>query len=385
MADSLFRNSKRYPSLLRYVVERALSGHGEQLKERSLGIDVFGRDPDYDTNLEPVVRTTAVEIRKRLAAYYSEPGREAELRIDLPAGSYAPEFRRPAAVVPEAPVPLPLAVPVRRRWPSYALAVTVLAVICYGAVRFHPWASPTALDRFWNPVLGTSGSVLLCIGGPQGTGLLPAPRPGSNSPAPASPSELTAWQVLRTERVALSDAMTLSRLTALFQAKAKPYQIRGYAATTFADMRNTPVVLIGAFDNPWTLRLTAQFRYTLVSEQIPGDTGSEFIDWIRDRQNPSRQEWSVNNDLPYLKLTDDYAIVARTIDPNTQHSVVVAAGLLKWGTVAAGEFLTDPKYMEEVARQAPPDWDRKNIEIVIRTKVFNGISGPPTVLAAHFW
>src|SRR3954470_17056979 len=95
LANPLFKNSKRYPNLLRYVVERTLDGHPEELKERTLGIEVFGRDPDYDTNLAPVVRTTAAEIRKRLAQYYREPNHEAEPRIDLPLGSYAAKFQAP--------------------------------------------------------------------------------------------------------------------------------------------------------------------------------------------------------------------------------------------------------------------------------------------------
>src|SRR5580700_3329412 len=93
LANPLFKNSKRYPNLLRYVVERTLDGHPGELKERTLGIEVFGREPNYDTNLDPVVRTTAAEIRKRLAQYYQDPAHEAEVRIDLPLGSYAAKFQ----------------------------------------------------------------------------------------------------------------------------------------------------------------------------------------------------------------------------------------------------------------------------------------------------
>ena len=60
---------------------------------------VFGRDPDYDTNLDPVVRTSACEVRKRIAQYYLEPGHESEIRIEMHSGSYVPDFRFPAAAV----------------------------------------------------------------------------------------------------------------------------------------------------------------------------------------------------------------------------------------------------------------------------------------------
>ena len=92
LASPLFQHSKHYPGLLRYIVNETLEGRGSHLKERALGVDVFSREPDYDTNADPVVRTTACEVRKRIAQYYHEPGREDEIRIDLPAGAYVPEF-----------------------------------------------------------------------------------------------------------------------------------------------------------------------------------------------------------------------------------------------------------------------------------------------------
>src|ERR1019366_3562142 len=79
-------------------------GRGGCLKERALGAEVFSRDPDYDTNADPVVRTTASEVRKRIAQYYHEPGHESDIRIELTSGSYTPEFRY-AAVGPMPPVP----------------------------------------------------------------------------------------------------------------------------------------------------------------------------------------------------------------------------------------------------------------------------------------
>jgi hypothetical protein len=65
--------------------------------------------------------------------------------------------------------------------------------------------------------------------------------------------------------------------------------------------------------------------------------------------------------------------------------VVLAGGLTGYGTIAAGEFLTHPGYVDAVTAQAPPNWERKNVQILISTKVINGKSGPPKLLLAHFW
>ena len=83
VSDGRFAASKRYPGLLRYIVEQTLADNEENLKERTLGVEVFHRPPDYDTNLDPVVRLCAAEVRKRLAQYYQSPARGDELRIEL--------------------------------------------------------------------------------------------------------------------------------------------------------------------------------------------------------------------------------------------------------------------------------------------------------------
>jgi len=92
LASYHFRGSKRYPALLKYVVDAALDGRSSDLKERTLGVEVFGREPNYDTNADPVVRFSASEVRKRIAQYYHENVSNSRLQIDLPLGSYVPEF-----------------------------------------------------------------------------------------------------------------------------------------------------------------------------------------------------------------------------------------------------------------------------------------------------
>src|SRR5579884_630502 len=90
-SSPVFRASRRCVTFLEYVVQAAVEGRTNTLKEKTLGIRVFNRNPDYDPKQDSVVRVTANEVRKRLAQYYAL-GHQSELRIDLPAGSYLPEF-----------------------------------------------------------------------------------------------------------------------------------------------------------------------------------------------------------------------------------------------------------------------------------------------------
>ncbi len=389
LGNALFSHSKRYPTLLRYVVEHALDGRTDQVKERTLGIEVFGRSPDYDTNQDPVVRTTAGEIRKRIAQYYYEPDHWNELRIELPCGTYVPEFHVPVSPPSVAAEPAPAPPPAIAWWRSrQALAVAACALLAGVVVLtawLKPWVPRPALDRFWAPVLDSSSPALLCVGQPHfrtfpGIQPVPSAADGTTPTDASAESEMSLNDLYKTGRhyISLWDSLTTTRVAAMLEAKAKPYRIRGELSTSLSDLRDGPAVLVGAFNNDWTLRLTGPLRFSFHNPRP-----RYFA--IQDQQNPGMDTWHVDTSLPYLKQSDDYAVISRIKDPTTDRTVVVAAGVAYWGTIAAGEFLTDPKYLEEVGKSAPAGWERKNMQIVIGTKVIAGNSGPPRVLAAYFW
>jgi len=374
LGSPLFRNSRHYPSLLRYVVEETLEGRVGHLKERELGVKVFGRDPTYDSNADPVVRTSACEVRKRIAQYYHEPGHETEIRIDLPAGSYLPDFRLPAARPPAAaaaPVQVeaePATVAARvapRNWFHAAGVLAMVAIL--GIATFELRGSRSAVEEFWAPVWGSSDSVMLCLGG------------SFRLTQVSSDNGPTFQDVMRSDHVAFSDALTMARVTGLMREHGKKSDIRRGTLLTLTDLRKLPVVLIGAFNNAWTMRLENQLRYVFEFDE------EKRIGVIRDRDNPSKAEWRYTPDLTYSKITEDYAIVSRFVDPRTEKMVVVVAGMGRDGTLAAGEFVTEPRYLEKFAGKAPKGWERKNLQVVLATEVMNGNIGPPRILATYFW
>lgn len=151
-----FKNSRRCGSLLTYIVEEALAGRGEQLKERVIGVSVFGRDPDYDTSADPVVRNAAIELRKRLAQVYFEPEENAPVRIELHAGTYRPEFR----ISPQIPRnggsgETHAEVPSRRRLSTGAILALALPV-CVGLGILVYYLRPGGTPRFQNRQAGSA-------------------------------------------------------------------------------------------------------------------------------------------------------------------------------------------------------------------------------------
>lgn len=383
LASAVFRNSKRYSSLLKYVVECALEGKAEHLKERAIGIDVFGRAADYDTNADHVVRSVAGEVRRRLAQYYMEPGREAELRIDLQAGSYVPHFQLPgqrlnanAVVAPaelRALLPLERAplVPARNRlrWRFLLATGVVLGTVALAAMFAVRLAGPrTAFERFWSPVFSSANPILLCVGG------------GNSNAPPEGAGTLTVRDFERqpSRRMHTSDALALVGLAGLLQSIGKPYHILNRAgATSFKDLQSGPFVLIGGMNNEWTLRLTSALRFGF--ERQP--SGARVV----DRQNPSNTVWSFDFTTPFAEFNRDYAIVSRVRDPESEQTAVIVAGIGSWGTLAASEFVTNAEHLKKLEAVAPQHWERKNLQVVISTDVIRGSSGPPNVLAAHFW
>src|ERR1700761_66934 len=102
LASAAFRGSQRSAQFLKHIVEQSIAGSFDSLKERAIGIELFGRSPSYDTGEDAIVRVTASDVRKRLLQHYGKYGSPSELRLGLPLGSYVPEvqwdFHNPGSI-----------------------------------------------------------------------------------------------------------------------------------------------------------------------------------------------------------------------------------------------------------------------------------------------
>lgn len=387
LTHPLFANSKRYPVLLSYVVEQSLQGHGADLKERTLGIEVFKRDPDYDANADPIVRITAGEIRKRLAQYYIDPAHAHELLIDVPAGGYQAHFHlthtpdQPQITVPVVAAESPQKAISRRTVWSIGTAALGLVFATGLAIGFY-WdhaksiARPDAMERFWAPLTADKGIATFCLGEPA-LNIDAASIQSFDAVPSLGKQEPLYFRLHYSGHLALADVITLTRTAAQFEKLHKEFRVQPASLASFQDLREGPDVLIGGFDNLWTLRLTQHLRF--------GFESKDGVASLVDRKSPTRTSWATAWDLPYQKLSRDYAIVVRMRDTVTGQPVVIAAGISEEGTEAAGEVLYKPEYLNELLKGAPKNWEQMNMEAVIETQVIEGHSGPPRVLAAEYW
>jgi hypothetical protein len=375
-----FRASHRCQILLRYITEQTLAGATGSLKERTLGVEVFDRPADYDTGQDPVVRSTAAEIRKKLAQYYQVPEHASEPHIELHSGSYVALFHLNGADQEQERRRQP-----RRYFTILAGAAVVLLALTLVLAEAHRRSSP--IDMLWSPMVSSPGTILISVGQPiaynlkspqaqdaiQGIG---TPPPGFAEQSAIPKEDLV---ILADRYVALGDATCLVHLASVFERYGKPYRIRGERSISFADLRETPTVLVGAFDNQWTQRVAGQVRFFFVKDA----TGQS--ERVYDRQHPQNQKWKLTDSWPYWDVPNDYAIVSRIVDTTTDRPVVIAAGITQYGTMAAGEFLSNPRYFSEALPYLPTDWETKNLQIVLYVPVVNRVPGHARVLTAYAW
>jgi hypothetical protein len=391
-----FRASKRCHEFLSYVVNQTLDGHADLLKERSIGVELFHRPASYSTGDDGVVRVQAGEVRRRLEQYYHERGDSSLVRIELPVGSYVPEFhdnRTPALIATKTPR---LAGNRRklRLATVTALGLGVVLVIVLVSARVHRGKpAESALDQFWSPVFATSQPVLICVAKPT------VYRPSLNlyrmyskthptefqteidrydRALPLDPKEMVPWGDMVEclgFGVAMGDAYVAAQLSALFARINKPSQVRIGSHYSFADLRNSPAVLVGAFNNRWTLQMTSSLRFVFAEEKGRA--------WIEDRSSPGKV-WSFRVG-PQGEVAEDYGVVTRLLSSKTGQVLIAAAGVGEHGTQAAGELISGPEYLREALRTAPPDWQKKNLQVVVQTSVIDNVAGPPRVVATNFW
>jgi hypothetical protein len=385
LSDVRFTASKRYPGLLRYIVEQTLAQNEENLKERTLGVEVFHRPPNYDTNLDPVVRLCAAEVRKRLAQYYQSPLHEGELRIDLHPGSYIPLFSHAAAAGPRIDM-LPQAVLAPRKQrrslavPAVAalLFLSILSAILAARYARSDARQGSALEEVWAPLFAGSKPILFCVGEKELTAIKDSPlaelQSGADDDSSLQPSAgMNGF-------VAFSDVQILSRFVSLAGNHGHPFRVQNSRMTVSSQLREGPVVLIGALNNTWTLNRTGSLRF-----HLEGPVGPDGIYWIADAQHPESQAWQVRAQAPRSDTVKDYGIAARFVDESTGQVVLVAAGIAGSGTRAAGEFLTDEASLKQVAKDTGAGWEKKNFEFVLSSQVAGGMQGKPKVEAIALW
>lgn len=411
-----FRTSKRSQQFLSYVVQYRLDGNHEPLKERTIGMEIFNRPAGYATGDDSVVRVQAGEVRRRLSLYYQAPPADSRVLIDLPLGSYAPEFHwypaqiepptateHPAALVsltheleaehPAAEDPSPLH-PLKRRTLRYGLIAVLLlllaAVAGFWALRGR--ASHSILAEFWAPLFANGRPVLICL--PKPICYRPsitlfnrhATTPGEfdsevdrmNQRPHLKPEETLRWDEMWEYGdlgVGKGDVKAAIRLSSFLGRIHKDSEVRIGNEYAFEDLRTSPAIIVGAFSNRWTMQMTSGLHFTFAE-----DRGVFRI----QEQGQGNRAWYAKIDRNGT-MVEDYGVVTRMANSSTGQFVVFVAGITASGSEAAADMATSPEGLVKALDNAPSDWKSKNVQIVVKATVTDSIPGPAQVVATYIW
>ena len=414
-----FSGSKQCQMLLQYLVEHSLRGQDDELKERIIGIEVFGRKSDYDTSRDAVVRSRVGEVRKRLAQYYtSEEGQDTPFRVVIAPGSYRPTFvlhqgkngskstavseqpefdtyhvaedQQPSETAPSVPSSL-LKKPRWRVWGLVtAAASAALLVVWIGIPRW----TKSEFDIFWAPILDSkkqpviyTGTAPVYIRSMESVNrehtplnpheeMLPATR--WTLPPVAEGKVLTAkdLQVDPGGYVEVGDVKAAMAVTGLLSGRKRSFDLRIGPDLAYEDLHGAPTVLVGGYANFWTMFMNRDLRFYF-------DRNLN----IRERGGQGRV-WSISHDAGRASsstITEDYAIVYRLFNSKTGAPVIALAGTTTCGTRAASEFLTDPVSMRKLGIIPRDGWEQKNLELVLHAPLVDCNPTSVEIVAEHAW
>jgi hypothetical protein len=432
LGSVLFAQSNRCKHFLRYVVEETLEGRGDQLKERTIGVNVFERAYDYDTGDDSIVRVTANDVRKRIGQYYQECAATHAVLIDLPRGSYLPTFHlqqkkrggrieekrphpgngfapeaaedetvpdraalesashgkamynvepiavaqpKPEPAHPLAAVPSPAGKSVWRRRILVAGFVALVVMAGVGALGIWRSRVADAPPPIWEACSRSGTPVLICLG--EHDIQDPGAVTGLKKPTIATAN-------LYRQMIPVGDASVIAALADELGKRGIPFRLAGSKQVSFADFQRQPVILIGAVDNEWAMRLSQALRYRIVVT-YPSGPGNPPVASIVDAARPDGNNgWSIDFSTPVSAWKKDYAILARVDDATSGVPVLMEAGLGGAGSIAASELLVSGGLADGLKKEASCA-GKTSFEAVVGTDILEGKPGPPHLLSLDCW
>ena len=392
-----FRQSEQSKRLLQYLIVHSLDGNTEVLRERAIGAALFALEPGYDTNQNPIVRVRATEVRKRLTKYYARVGPQ-RLQVEIPAGGYRAEFRREAIagetvlpLVQETRVEIPA--PARNQWwRGKALQLTLLlAALAAAALVFAVGSRATtdSLEAFWQPALDAPSSVVICAGHPvvyrfsnefqrETTGRVASHYEILTRPLNVAPDQVLHGRdivPIPNQYIGLGSAEAVAQIHGWLARQKKDSTIRFGNDLTFTDFRNSPAVIIGAFQNKWMIELTKDLRFIF-------DTYNGRPE-VRDTR--TGKTWNLPGLREDGQTSEDYVLISRLLNSASGEFVIAAAGITQYGGHTVGEVLSNPQILNSVMKTARNGWQKRSQQLLFHVQVIGATAGPPELIALHEW
>jgi hypothetical protein len=407
-----FASSPKKSRFLEFVSEQAFLGNGEKLNEYLIGVEVYDRGPEFNSQKDPIVRVQAHEIRRLLKKYYEEEGKNSLIRVDLPTGAYVPVFGRSMAGEaddPEVTTEAATSVPSRRGWLHLALTLSLAAACIMLALLLvvRGWRSgsaaqsvpavtalPEGLEWFWRPFLLPAEPPLIVI---PNHPLLRAAHGGDSPQTLAHGHEIPKadlpefrdtihFRELKrflfvpsvTDFTSVGETMGLVSLCQMFSNVGQKYRVQQSRLVNFEEIKGNNAILLGG-NQSWSGRVFLNVQ------------GFHFQSGVITNTKPQPGEKSVYKpefDPVTNQLTRDYALVLMLPNERRDNRVLLIYGIYTQGSQAAIEYLTNPEQMAELRKALmglSPDGKTvpPYFQALLTTTVENAVPGTFSLVAVR--
>lgn len=389
LASDSFARSEQLRAFLSLVCEMEIAGRTAELTEYLIGVKALGRPPDYSPLGDSSVRTRAYELRQRLARFYSVENPDAPVRIELPKGSYAPDFQVRTAAPTPAPILPPVRAPRRFHLPASSLAgfAAGVAVTSIAAFLLAWLGEPRGPDPFlrqaWAALIAKDAEVVICVGTPLHLQVTPyvspvqEDRPIFSAPPDLYPlftrfRELPKGAKLQMEPVqkaipmgsvegvakVMTALQTLHARTRILPETTSPLSaLRGKSAVVFGSTWYSRSVSALLEKTPWTIHWDESAREMSLIGQ-GSRQGSKFV----PRRGPRGE---------FQEVFGLVSVLQNESSADGDRSIVVISGLTSAGIYGAAAFFTSSRDLRTLAerfhKDGLPGWPRA-FQVVVRCR-----------------
>jgi len=407
-----FASSPKKSRFLEFVSEQAFLGNGDKLNEYLIGVEVYDRGPEFNSQKDPIVRVQAHEIRRLLKKYYEEEGKDSLIHVALPSGAYVPVFGRNATEEAENSelATEPAASGSHRRGRLHLAFTLTLAAACLVLALLlvaRGWrngkvaqsvpavtALPEDLEWFWRPFLPPAEPPLIVI---PNHPLLRAAHGGDSPQTLARGHQIPKadlpefrdtihFRELKrflfvpsvTDFTSVGETMGLVSLCQMFSNVGQQYRVQQSRLVNFEEIKGNNAILLGG-NQSWSGRVFLNVQ------------GFHFQSGVITNTKPQPGEQSLYRpefDPVTNQLRRDYALVLMLPNERSDKRVLLIYGIYTQGSQAAIEFLTNPERMADLRKALMElSLDHKTVptyfQALLTTTVENAVPGNFSLVAVR--
>jgi len=400
VASHTLHGSESLCKLLRYLGKQAVEHPGVPVKEYQIATEVFGRQADFDPQLDSMVRVQAGRLRGKLAEYYNSEGPNDRVVIELPKGSYAiAVHERPGPTSAPAngvgaAMPGILAADSRSATRNY-LAVRALGVALIAALAAIGWllwtrhepavasanapateqASPP-IETFWKGFVRGPEEPWVIFSNAQFVG---RPDKGMRYYDAARDGKTPILD----HYTGVGEVLAVHNLDVVFGALHRSLRIKRGSLFSLDDAKNNDLIFIGSpGENLTLLDLPGTREFTFQRKLEGARAGNMEIVNVKPRQGEASSYMAIPANVP---MSEDYAVVALVKAINPEHYELILAGTTTIGTQAAVEYVTRENYLSELLNKMNVNKpsDLKPFEALIHVKVTKGVPVESSLVAVR--